>query len=166
MEGQVTLDVCNADYPSEQLRTNRLQVVARNDQGDTALSTEAVAYRSGDATAQAFTELKAAAANCPAGPVTSPVGEPTSTTHFNAAPDANWLATATVDRLAFDMVTTDDGGDTNHSLAVYLRRGRVLLGLYFHSPDEPLTVGGKNDIPGIVGLFAGRMAALPASVVG
>ena len=68
------------------------------------------------------------------------MSEPTSTTHFNAAPDANWPATATVDRVAFDMVTTDVAGDTNHSVAVYLRRGRVLLGLYFHSPDGPLTV--------------------------
>ena len=40
------------------------------------------------------------------------------------------------------------------------------MGVYFSQPDAPPIVAGQTGIPGIVGVFAERMAALPASVVG
>jgi hypothetical protein len=164
--GQATLDLCNGAFPSEQLRTARLQVAAVDAQGNTPISTEAVLYSNPAAAAQAFGELKAIAANCPATPVPSPVGEPTVTTHFNAAPDGAWPQTPTVERAAFDFTTTDAAGQSQHSVAVYLRRGRVLMGVYFLQPgDSPIAVGGQTSAEGIVNLFAGRMAALAASVV-
>jgi Protein of unknown function (DUF2510) len=164
--GETTLDLCNGTFPSESLRTDRLQVGAVDDQGNELLSTEAVLYSTSAATAQAFAELQAVAAKCPSTPVTSPVGEPTVTTHFNAAPDAPWPQTATVQRLAFDFNTTDSLGQTQHSVAVYLRRGRALLGVYFSQADGPQTViTGQSTIAGIVNLFANRLAQLPASVV-
>ena len=167
VSGAPTLDLCNATYPSESERKARLQVAGLDGQGNVDLSTEAVLYSNAAATEQAFTELKAAAANCPNSPVQSPVGEPTTTTKFNSAPDGSWAQVAGVDRLAFDFVTTDDqGGEPAHSVAVYLRRGRALMGIYFPQPDSAqAAVAGQTTIAGIVNVFAERMAHLPDSVV-
>jgi hypothetical protein len=148
------------------LRSARLQVAAVDDQGNTVLSTEAVLYSTPAATAQALAELRAVAAKCPSTPVTSPVGEPTVTTHFNAAPDAAWPQTPTVERAAFDFNATDSSGQAQHSVAVYLRRGRALIGVYFAQPDAPQSeLSGQSGMAGIVGVFANRLAQLPASVV-
>jgi hypothetical protein len=164
--GATTLDLCNATYPSESQRKARVQVAAVDDQGNAALSTEAVLYSNAAATEQAFTELQAAAANCPNAPVPSPVAEPTVTTQFNSAPDGSWPQVAGVDRLAFDFVTSDPSGASQHSVAVYLRRGRALMGIYFPQPDSPQTpVAGETTVAGIVNVFAERMAQLPDSVV-
>jgi hypothetical protein len=165
--GQTTLDVCNGTFPSESLRTARLQLAAADPQGSTiALSTEAVLYKNAAATAQAFAELRSVTAHCPSTPVVSPVSEPTVTTHFNAAPDAKWPQTPNVQRLAYDFVSTDDQGNSTHSIAVYLQRGRALLGVYLGSPDgaQP-PVNGQTTVAGIVNVFANRLGSLPASVV-
>jgi hypothetical protein len=164
---QPTLDLCNGTFPSESRRTARLQVAALDRPGTVVLSTEAVLYSSAAATAQAFSELKAVAARCPASPVTSPVGEPPVVTRFGAAPDGAWPQVATVERLAFDFVATDETGQAQHSVAVYLRRGRVLMGLYFNQPDNPqVAVRGQTTIAAITNLFATRLAHVPASVIG
>jgi hypothetical protein len=166
VSGAPTLDLCNATFPSEAQRTARRQVALFDALQDGVFSTEAVLYGKGRAAAQAFTELRAAAATCPTGPVVSPVGEPTITTTFNPAPDAAWPRVPGVDRLAYDLVQTDAAGNQSRHVAVYLRRGRALLGLYFLEPvglQEP--VAGKTTIPAIVDVFARRMAALPASAV-
>jgi hypothetical protein len=162
---QPTLDLCNGHFPSEAMRTARLQVAAIERQGDTALSTEAVLYSSGAGTAAAFSELRAAAAGCPAGPVDSPVGEPTVTTRFRPAPDGAWPQVGSVERLAFAFDTTNTNGETSHSVAVYLRRGRALLGVYFSQPDTPPAVQGRTTMPDIVNLFAARLAKLPVEAV-
>ena len=164
--GQTTLDLCNGTYPSESRRTARLQVVVLDKSSNNVLSTEAVLYSNAAAATQAFGELKSVAAHCPNKPVVSPVGEPTVTTHFNAAPDGNWASTPTVDRLAYSITTTDQSAQVNHSVAVYLRRGRALMGVYFSQPDATQTpVAGQATLAGIATLFANRMAQLPASVV-
>ena len=162
-----TLDLCNGTFPSEKLRTARRQVALYGTGTDVQFSTEAVLYRAPADGAQAFRELKSVAASCPAKPVTSPVGEGTATTKFRAAPDGAWPRLASVERLAFDFVTTDASSkDQTHSFAVYLRRGRVLMGLYFAQPDasQP-AIDGRAAIPGIVAVFEARMARLPAAVV-
>lgn len=161
-----TLDLCNGTYPSEALRTARLQINMYDATNTAAFSTEAVLYRNAAATAQAFAELRSVVAHCPNGPVTSPVGEPTISTTFNAAPDATWPHVAGVERQAYDLVTTDTSGASTRSYAVYLRRGRALLGLYFEAPTEQLTVAGKTGMPAIVNLFEQRLAALPAQAIG
>ncbi len=164
--GAPTLDLCNAAFPSEALRTARVQVTAFNGTPTALLSTEAVLYRNAAGTQQAFEELKSAAANCPTTPVPSPVGEATVATQFNAAPDVSWAATPTVTRQAYDFTFTDGLSSPHHRLAVYLRRGRALMGVYFSEPDTPqITVAGQNTIEKIAGVFAARMAALPDSIV-
>ena len=165
--GQPTLDLCNGTFPSESRRSARLQDAVVAGQDTVTLSTEAVLYFDSAATTQAFNELKDVAARCPATPVSSPVGAPTVVTKFAAPPDAGWPQTPTVDRLAFDFTTDDGNGTVSHSIAVYLRRGRALLGVYFSRPDGPqAAVAGQTSISGIVGVFASRLAALPTSVVG
>jgi hypothetical protein len=163
---QPTLDLCNGTFPSESMRTARLQVAAVDGQGDTALSTEAVLYSSGAGTSGAFSELKATSAACPSGPVDSPVGQPTVTTHFGPAPDGAWPQEPSVERLAFAFDTTSATGETSHSIAVYLRRGRVLLGVYFSHPESSTAVvEGHTAIPEIVNVFAARLAKLPVAAI-
>ncbi len=163
---QATLDLCNGSYPSEASRTARLQVVLNDASGNAPLSTEAVLYRNAAATAQAFNELKSVVAHCPSTPVVSPVGEPTITTKFNAAPDAQWPHVAGVARQAYDLVASDGLGDSAHSIAVYLRRGRALIGLYVQKPTGlQESVGGKTTVAAIVNLFERRLAAIPASAI-
>jgi hypothetical protein len=162
---QPTLDLCNGTFPSEAMRTARLQVAAVDGQGNTVLSTEAVLYSSGAGTAAAFNELRKVAAACPSGPVDSPVGEPTVTTRFGAAPDTGWPQVSSVERLAFSFDVTDASGETTHSVAVFLRRGRALLGVYFSRPDAPPSVQGRTTLPDVVTLFANRLAKLPVEAV-
>ena len=152
---QPTLDLCNRTYASESMRTARLQVVAVDDQGQTALSTEAVLYSSGAGTITAFEELKATPAACS-----------DRTTRFGPAPDADWPQIPTVERLAFAFQTTDTSGDTDHSVAVFLRRGRALLGVYFSHTDAPTAVvEGKTALGEIVNIFASRLAKLPLAAI-
>jgi hypothetical protein len=166
VSGETTLDLCNGSYPSESLRTARLQVVEYDGTGSAVFSTEAVLYKTPQSAAQAMREVRSVAASCPSSPVTSPVGEPTVTTHFQAAPDKSWQAVPGVERAAYAFTTTDDFGETDQRIAVYVHRGRVLEGLYFDVPGgtQP-SVNGQTTVSGIVRLFEQRIAALPASVV-
>jgi hypothetical protein len=159
---QPTLDLCSGTFPSEGLRRARLQVADFNTGGGVSLSTEAVLYRDGAASEQAFAELRKVSASCPHGPVASPVGEPTKETEFNPAPDGSWPHTPSVERLAYSMVTTE-AGSASTSVAVYLRHGRALLGLYFTQPGAQPVVAGQRTIKGIVGVFEARLAKLSVS---
>ena len=163
---QPTLDLCNGTFPSERLRTARLQVAAVDAAGVSALSTEAVLYRNPAASAQAFAELAGVRRSCPTQPVPSKVaGDPAAKTTFRAAPDTNWPRTPTVEREAYSFVS-ESAGKSYRSIAVYLRRGRALMGVYFLEPKavEP-SVAGERSIARIVSVFEARMARLPAAVV-
>jgi hypothetical protein len=166
--GQVTLDLCNGTYPSESLRTARRQVDLTDQPGRLWLSTEPVLYANAAATNQAFAELRARAASCPATLLPPPPGEaglPSTKTTFSPPPDHAWAKTPGVDRLAYAFSSTDDQGNTSQSIAVYLRRGRIFEGVYFANPAQAQpSVAGKTTVAGIVGVFEQRMAALPGSV--
>ena len=163
---QPTLDLCNGRYPSESRRTARIQDAVLDAQRVLVLSTEAVLYGDSGGTTQAFSELESVVAACPSTPVPGAPRDPAVTTRFAAPPDATWAQTPTVNRRAYDL-TSDDGSGPRRTVAVYLQRGRVLLGVYFARPDGPqMPVEGQTTIEGIVGVFAKRLAALPTSVVG
>jgi hypothetical protein len=165
--GQPTLDLCNGRYPSESRRTARIQDAVLDAQGTLVLSTEAVLYGDSGGTTQAFSELRSVTAACPSTPVQGPTGQTAAVTRFNPPPDADWPQTPTVNRQAYDFTTEDGSGEARHTVAVYLQRGRALLGVYFAQPDGPqMPVEGQTTIEGIVGVFARRLAALPTSVVG
>jgi hypothetical protein len=164
--GGPTLDLCNGDFPSESERRARIQVAAIDTQGSVRLSTEAVQYTNAAATEQAFEELRSVAASCPSTPVEGRDGEEPVTTRFRAAPDRSWPHVDGVDRLAYDFDTTTASGDRQRSIAVYLRRGRVLLGVYFPHPDAQQTaVAGQSNVEGVVNLLEQRVAGLPDSLV-
>ena len=75
MTGEVTLDFCDAKYPSESLRTARYQV-AYDKKGDAfSASNEVVAYKPGGAK-QALTEVTRAVAESKQGTVKAPAGSP------------------------------------------------------------------------------------------
>lgn len=155
--GQVTLDLCDATYPSEALRRARVQVAGYGLDGSTTLSTEAVRYASSDAVDQAWREIGAAAASCdttqPGVKIDPRVGDA-------------WPEVAGVRRLAYDLTTTGTDGQASHYVVVYLARGNVLLGVYFPNPDGPQSsVDGRTTVPGIVDVFAKRLAALPPTGV-
>lgn len=163
---QPTLDLCNGSYPSEALRVARLQVADVAADGSMAVSTEAVEYASVPATAQAFRELTQVAAACPSGPVVSPVGEPTVTTTLTSGADAGWPTVTGVSRLAF-RVTTDSGSGPTTSIAVYLRRGTLLEGVYLPTATpSQLSVEGHTSAAAVVADFEQRLASLPAAAVG
>jgi hypothetical protein len=165
-----TLDLCNGKFPSESLRTARRQVYV-GPTGDTSgsfvFSTEAVLYHASANGAQALAELRSVSAQCPPTPVVSPVGEPTATTKFSPPPDTSWPANPAVQRQAYAFVTTDPQAKVSlPSIAVYLRRGRVLMGLYFAQPNgAQVPIDGHATMQQIVAVFAARMAHLPPSVV-
>jgi hypothetical protein len=163
---QPTLDLCNGTFASETLRAARLQVASVDAQGTTILSTEAVFYRNTAATTQALAEIRTVAAQCPNTPVVSPVGEPTVTTRFNPPPDKTWPHTTNVVRLAYDVVSHDQHANSYHSIVVYLRRGRLLMGVYFSQPTATQApVAGNTSIARIVKVFEARIAMLPSSVI-
>ena len=97
----------------------------------------------------------------------SPVGFVNGHDNLRAAPDGSWPHTPGVERAAFHFDTVNLQGTKSQSIAVYLRRGRAFIGVYFPSPDgaQP-TVAGKTTVKDIVGVFEEpRLAALPESVV-
>jgi hypothetical protein len=160
-----TLDLCNGTFPSESRRAARRQMLVLAPDGGGVFSTEAVFYDEPAGTAQAFTELRGVAAKCPSAPVPSPSGGEAVATKFGPAPDRGWPQTPTVERLAYDFVTTRASGPSDHSIAVYLRRGRVLVGIYFAQPGQTVEIAGKTSLSDIVSVFASRLAKLPDSIV-
>ncbi|MDQ3990487.1 MAG: DUF2510 domain-containing protein [Actinomycetota bacterium] len=164
---QPTLDLCNGTYPSESRRAARIQDAVLDAEGRVVLSTEAVLYRDSGGTTQALSELRSVVAACPSTPVPGPPGQPAVKTTFNPPPGSAWPETPTVNRQVYDLTTDDGSGRTTRTIAVYLQRGRALLGVYFSQPDGPqIAVEGQTTIESIVGVFARRLAALPTSVVG
>ncbi|HWD07577.1 MAG TPA: hypothetical protein VHA57_00645, partial [Actinomycetota bacterium] len=166
--GVATLDLCNGNYPSDSLRTARLQVDGTDANNNVLISTEAVLYKAAADTTQAFSELASNATNCPSGPVVSPVGEATIQTTFGPTPDGSWPQVAGVTRQAYAFNTVDESGDVQPATAVYLRRGRALLGVYFYTPaNQPqLPVDDQTSMAAIVNIFATRLAQVPASRIG
>jgi hypothetical protein len=165
-QGTTTLDLCNGTFPSEALRTARLQVAEVDPTLSTIMSTEAVLYKNNAATEQAFRELAAARAKCPNTPVPSKSGQGAATTTFNAPPDKTWPKVNGVERQAYDFNSVDELGDQSRIVTVYLRRGRALLALYYYRvPDPQPAVDGKTTMEAVTQLFEQRLAALPEAVV-
>lgn len=160
---QPTLDLCEGTYPSETERVGRLQVSARDGAGSTTLSTEAVQYSSTDATAQAFAEVEQVAAQCK-GSLTLDFGSgtPVETTVTEDA-DRSWHTTPGVERLAYTVADTDMiSGAESQQIVVYLRRGPLLMGLYFpNASGKQMPVEGKTTIPEIVRIFEERLLNTP-----
>jgi hypothetical protein len=166
--GQATLDFCSIEFPSETLRSARYQVAVYDSADQPLVSTEAVAYQTPTATAQVFAEASGAPTRCPTTFVPSRTpGDPPTKTVFGPAPDRAWPSVPGVERLAFDATRSDQQGHSDHEILVYLRRGRILVGLYFVQPFAPkAAIAGKTTMATIVAVFAARIANLQESETG
>jgi len=166
VEGEVTLNMCSAEYPSEALRIARRQVAVFDQQQRLVLSTEAVAYQTPAATAQAFEELRLAQTNCPRDFLQPSNGGDPTRILFGPAPDREWPAVPNVERLVFDYIEMNEAGAIGRAALVFLRRGRILLGVYvYFQPDAaPPTVNGAGTVDAITNVFATRLGDLPQSV--
>jgi hypothetical protein len=128
-----TLDLCAAAYPSERLRTARLQVGYSHAGKASPLSNEVVTYRPGGA-AQGLRELVRAVDNCPKGPVKGPLPGLKLTYRFSRVTDSNLLPGYVALRLR---LTGTAKGET-HSVtgfAVYQVKGDVLSAVYSYLGD-------------------------------
>lgn len=129
VKGQVSLDLCGFIFPSERLRTGRLQVAYLHGGGVTQISNEVVSYR-GRGVRQALTELRRAVTRCPRVPVRGPVQ--------GAVPIAHRLTRITDRRLlkpyvaVLDRNTAVVGGRrlVKWSVGVYQIRGNILSAIY------------------------------------
>lgn len=124
VQGQVTLDLCGGDYPSEALRDARHQIAMKR--GQLQLSNEVVRYRSGGAE-QAYGELKRRLSTCPKTPVTMPEagGIRARWTLTRLANDPSWLPETLAVR-----GTVAAQGHTSTSVGIYEFDGDWLAAVY------------------------------------
>jgi hypothetical protein len=125
-------------------------------------------YRDQPGAAEAMAEVRSIASRCPSSPVPgSQVGEPPLSWKVTAASQSGWPSAPGLDRVALHVTLSEPAGGSEEQLVVYLRRGRLLLGIYFETPDGPQPpVDGQSTIAGIMGVLQQRIEALPAAEVG
>ncbi len=161
--GQVSLDLCFGDFPSEELRSGRRQVSIVQERDGSWVSSEAILYPTPIDAEQAMGELEQAADECPPEPVAPPqAGREALLWEFHSAPDDDWPTVDDVRRQAylFDVTTTDDATWT--STATYLQRGRMILALYATGPDSPeVTLRNAPSRARFVEVMSSRLARLP-----
>ena len=164
---QPTLDLCGLHYASESRRQARRQVAVSGSSGDPILSTEAVLYRNQAGAAEAMGEARGAAPRCPSGLVSSPdPSVPPLRWQIHAQGGLGGPPPAGIDRLGLSVTTSAPDVPAQQETLVFLRRGRLLLGLYFLVPDGPQAqVDGGDTIASTVSVFEQRVAALPADDV-
>ena len=129
VEGEVTLDMCGATFPSEDLRTARHQV-AYLGPGD-SISSETVTYEPGGAE-QAMGELRDAVAQCPKGFIEGP---PTYKVKISPLPvESDWQADTIAMRVTF---TPKEGRRWRSSgAAIYQRLDDAITAVYVFAGPE------------------------------
>lgn len=137
VEGQVTLDLCGQEFPSEQLRTARLQLgYVHPGENAVWVSNEVVRYRPGGAR-QALDELIAAVRDCPRGSVIGQVqGVGPVTYRIKRIKGKDLLPEHLALQVHVRGLIDDEQVDFTMVL-VYQIRGDVLSGVYAH--DGTLT---------------------------
>ena len=126
---QVSLDLCGAPFPSEQLRTGRLQVGAYV-QDAQAISVEGILYRDDAAAKEALAELEHAQATCPRGFTPSGVaGQPPVKTRFHRVP-ARFAPQPGGHRVTQALTQSTNAGDATDLISVFQRRGPIVVALY------------------------------------
>ncbi|MDX6486260.1 MAG: hypothetical protein QOF43_1413 [Gaiellaceae bacterium] len=135
VKNTVTLDLCGrANYPSEKLRTARLQVNYLKQGSFLGLSNEVVAYKKGGA-AQALAEAFSHARTCPHKPIVT--GDPTLpplTFTLTRLTDSKLLKGYLAVKVRVTGTVKGKKVDET-SYAVYQRIGDVLSGTYSFGPN-------------------------------
>lgn len=135
--GTRTLDLCGiGNYPSEKLRTARIQVDYERNGSALTLSNEVVAYKPGGA-AQAMREVIDHATHCPHTPISPGVqGLPPLTFTITRLTAARLLKGYLAVKVL--VAGTVNGKKVEQtSYAVYQRLGNVLSGVYSNGPPTP-----------------------------
>ncbi len=126
--GEATLDLCAASYPSEILRTGRLQVRYAHSGDGLAVSNEVVTYVPGGAK-EALSEVTEVAKACAKKPAVLKQGGVTETYKVGLLKDPRLPAGAIAVRIEIDLAK-----GKKHTLqtgvAVYQVKGNMLSGLY------------------------------------
>jgi hypothetical protein len=137
VKNTVTLDLCGRQgYPSEKLRTTRLQVNYLKPGSTLGLSNEVVTYKPGGAE-QAMREVARRAATCPNHAiVTGEPGLPPLRFKITRIGDSNLLKGYLAVRVRVTGTVKGKHVDET-SYAVYQRRGNVLSGVYSFGPNTP-----------------------------
>jgi hypothetical protein len=133
----VTLNICGrAGYPSEALRTMRLQVDYLKKKSPIGISNELVNYRAGGA-AQAMGEVAKHADTCPNHPIqTGEPGLPPLRFTITRITDSNLLKGYLAIKVRAQGVVKGKQVDQT-SYAVYQRLGNVLSGTYSFGANTP-----------------------------
>jgi len=155
---QVTLDVCNADFPSEAQRTARYQQIARAP-GDTRIvSNENVTYDSEASATQALAEVRAAVEDCPRDMFlhSKVAGVPPLRFQLQLVAD-DQLGEVTPDHVALAGSVSDQSGKTQPTVELFQRRGNVMVGVYGRD---------LQTIKSFVGTIAKRLAGLTSAEAG
>jgi hypothetical protein len=131
---QRTLDLCGTNnYPSEGLRTARLQVDYLKPNGQYKISNEVVVYKAGGA-AQAMREVAAHAANCPNKPIA--VEGQKATFQITKLSDSKLIKGYLAVQIR-ETATVKGKTVTAVYYAVYQRFGDVLSGVYSYGAPTP-----------------------------
>jgi hypothetical protein len=126
--GETTLDLCGGTYPSENLRTGRLQVGYKHPVKDVDVSNEVVTYLSGGAK-QALSEVSKVAKTCASKAVVKKNGAITTTFKTTPVTDPR-LPHGTV---AVKLVVKQTDGKkhvTQTGIAIYQVKDNTLSGVY------------------------------------
>jgi hypothetical protein len=134
VKNTVTLNLCGtAGYPSETLRTARLQVDYLKQNSALGLSNEVVKYKPGGA-ARAMAEAVRHARTCPRTPIKTDKGFPALTFAFTPIKVPNLLSGYLALRIHVTGAVKGKKVDQT-SYAVYQRLDDVLSGTYSYGPD-------------------------------
>ena len=152
--GQVTLDMCGANFRSERLRIARHQVAFPAKDHRSSVSTETVAYSPRGA-ALAMREVRRAIATCPQGLVASHVqGMPLLTQRFSRLPARPGWEPGTI---AHRVTETTRSGESSSGIIIYQRHGNILNGIYvWGSGPQALRVASRCAL-----LMANELDAAP-----
>src|SRR5579872_4037296 len=137
-----TLDLCGVkNYPSESLRTARIQVGYTKTNGKLELSNELVRYKSGGA-AEAMKEVAQHAATCPSKPIAFE-GQPPLVYTISRIADPKLLPGSLA--LRVDVSGTIKGKKVHAvRFTVYQRIGNTLSGVYSYVTAPGVTVAAQQ----------------------
>jgi hypothetical protein len=127
VRGCVTLDLCAFTFPSEELRTARLQVDYVR-KGAPGVSNEVVSYQPGGAK-QALREITHAANDCPTGPVGSPIAGLKVTYRIRRISDPRLLPGYLAVRVHISGKVNGRQREVT-AIGIYQARGDIFTGVY------------------------------------
>jgi hypothetical protein len=150
--GEVTLDLCAGTYPSESLRTGRLQIRYLHSGKTVPVSNEVVTYVSGGAQ-EALREVRGVALSCASKPVVVKQGAVTNTLTVTPITGSNLLPGSVAVRITV-LATDGKKRATTTGVAIYQVKNDVLSGVYAWSTAKTTIAQAER-----IGLHAAAQSA-------